>query len=201
MSKGLVCGVGVCDSGNYKASEGGVATLEYISWRNMIYRCYSEKYQSTRPTYIGCSVCDEWLSFQNFAKWFATNSPNDNKKYHIDKDLKVTNNRVYSPECCIFVPPKVNSFILDGGLKSTGALVGVDWRGSIDRFRARCGNPITGKKEHIGYFDSEINAHLAWRKRKSELAYELAMAQDRDEVKQALLNWKDALDSNKIHPY
>lgn len=35
----------------------------------MLQRCYNNKQLS----YFDCEVCDEWLCFQNFAKWYEEN--------------------------------------------------------------------------------------------------------------------------------
>jgi hypothetical protein len=187
--------------GRYKTKGDKYNVKSYAKWRGMLYRCYSKLSVEKQPTYIGCTVCDEWLDFQNFAEWFHNHYPKDGKIYEIDKDIKVPLNKVYSPEACIFVDDKVNSFVIDSGATRGRYMIGVTLHKKKGKLSSRCRNPITGIRENLGYFSDEIEAHLAWRKRKSELAYELAMIQDRDEVKQALLNWKEALDNNLIHPY
>jgi hypothetical protein len=196
-----VYGVGIIGAGEYAVSKNGKQVRMYKVWKGMIERCYESKRQKSSPTYKGCSVFVGWHNYQNFAKWYCDNYPRDGAGYHIDKDLKVIGNKVYSPETCMFVSHKVNSFILCRDKLMGDFLVGVTVEKKSGRFVAKCNNPFTTTNEYLGCFIGEVEAHLAWRKRKSELAYELAMIQDREEVKQALLNWKDALDSNKIHPY
>jgi len=51
-------------------------------------------------------------------------------------------------------------------------LIGVS-RNRHSSYLARCSNLSTGKDEVLGFFNSELEAHLAWRKRKLELALEL----------------------------
>lgn len=196
-----VYGVGFVGVGGYKSDINRVRTKSYEAWVNMLARCYSESYKQKYPTYKGCTVCEEWHNFQNFAEWFYENYPKDDHKYHLDKDLKVIGNKIYSSRTCMFVPPLVNLFTTDRGIARGRYMVGVSFSKISGNFQSQCKNPLTGKQLSIGYFDTELEAHLAWRKRKSELAYELAMIQDREEVKQALLNWKEALDNNLIHPY
>lgn len=55
------------------------------------------------------------------------------------------------------------------------------------KFRAQCSNPFTKKLEHLGLFTSEQEAHEAWRKRKLELAHELAAIQTDPRVAKALI--------------
>lgn len=106
--KPSVYGLGFIGEGKYRASVKGVMTPQYRRWINMMERCYSPLYHKRHPTYKDCSVCDEWLNFQNFAKWFDENKPKDNLKYHLDKDLKFSGNKIYSPEFCSFVSPNEN---------------------------------------------------------------------------------------------
>ena len=199
MKGRLVYGVGIYTKGKYKAKESGKDTKVYKVWQPMIQRCYCQKHQEKHPTYKGCTVCPEWLEFQAFAEWYEFNYPRDGESYHIDKDLKFIGNKVYSPDTCLLVSQTVNNFIIDHGRGRGDYLIGVSWDSCAKKFRSQCRNPFTKKNEKLGRFSSELEAHLAWRKRKSELAYELAMTQANPEVRDALLRWKDALDNNEIH--
>lgn len=201
MSNRLVLGIGIYEKGKYQAKLNGKMTSVYNAWSNMMQRCYSSKKQEKHPTYIGCTVCCEWLSFQAFADWYYANYPQDGNKYQLDKDLKTLGNSIYSPDTCLFVSSQVNTFTTDSGAIRGAFMIGVNWHSPSEKFQAYCGNPLTGKKEHLGYFTNELQAHLAWRKRKSELAYELAMTQENQEVADAILRWKLALDNNIIHQY
>lgn len=201
MKQKLVYGVGISDKGKHPASINRKPTKVYDTWRDMLRRCYVPKVQQKQPTYIGCTVCDEWLSFQEFAEWYYANYPEDGNKYQLDKDLKVIGNKVYSPETCLFVSSQVNAFTTDCGAKRGQYLIGACWDRRNEKFKARCSNPLTGKNEFLGLFPIELQAHLAWRKRKSQLAYELAMTQVNPDVRDALLRWRDALDANLIHQY
>lgn len=199
MSGKLVCGVGVYAKGKYKSRENGKITRVYHAWSAMLQRCYDPKCQARCPTYIGCTVCDEWLNFQSFAEWFNGNHPDDGLNYQLDKDLKFIGSKVYSPKACLLVSQAVNKFTTDSGGARGECMIGVTWHKRDEKFQSNCGNPLTKKVEFLGRFSDELSAHLAWRKRKSELAYELAMTQPNPEVRDALLRWKAALDNNEIH--
>ena len=41
----------------------------YAAWNRMLERCHSEKYLENNPSYIGTSVCNEWLYASTFKKW------------------------------------------------------------------------------------------------------------------------------------
>lgn len=99
-------GVGFLGVGNYKPGTGGDSI--YSRWKGMLRRCYDKSFHDTNPAYKGCSVCNEWHNFQNFAKWFDLNYPKDGLDYDLDKDIKVIGNKVYSPETCTFVSSERN---------------------------------------------------------------------------------------------
>ena len=81
----------------------------YDTWNKMLERCYGEKYQKIHPTYKDCEVCDDWLNFQTFAKWYYLNYYIcDGDRMCLDKDILYKNNKVYSPDNCIFVPARIN---------------------------------------------------------------------------------------------
>lgn len=116
--KPTVSGVGFIGVGKHKARINGKQVLSYRRWKSMIDRCYGHSALSRNPTYKDCSVCKEWHNYQNFADWYYKNYPDDGKEYHLDKDIKVSGNRIYSPEFCTFVTPRENiEFSLSGVFK------------------------------------------------------------------------------------
>ena len=139
----------------------------YKSWSSMIERCYSPIYQSKHPTYVGCSVVPEWQYFSAFKKWMESQNYEGR---HLDKDILVPGNKVYGPDYCVFVSAELNNFLTDNKSRRGQWPIGVSWRESRKKFRAQCGNPITGKYETLGSFDCPDEAHMAWKKRKIEIA-------------------------------
>lgn len=157
----------------------------YQAWVNMLARCYSAKYQERRPTYKGCTVSEDWLTFSNFKGWMKEQNF---EGMHLDKDLLFEGNKIYSPETCVFVSPLVNTFFSDRGAARGEWLIGVRWHKRDEKFVAQCGNPFTKKQEHLGYFTYEQQAHNAWRKRKLELARLLAAEQEDPRISKALID-------------
>ena len=94
-----IYGVGFLGIGPYRATIGRSDTKAYKTWKNMIGRCYCPKIQAIQPTYIDCSVVEEWHNFQNYAKWYKANYIKD---FHVDKDILVKGNRIYGPDFCKF---------------------------------------------------------------------------------------------------
>ena len=111
QTKRLVYGVGV-NNLNEPVKINRKVLKFYDVWKAMIRRCYSEKSHIKRPTYIGCSVCDEWLILSNFKEWFNIHYRED---MELDKDILIPGNKIYSPETCRFVPGYINNLLTNSG--------------------------------------------------------------------------------------
>lgn len=195
-SRKLVFGVGINDADyvverketievNGKRKQKRVWMCPYYrAWTKMLERCYSAKLQESRPTYKGCSVSEEWLRFSAFKAWMETQ---DWEGKQLDKDLLFERNKVYSPETCVFVTQTVNKFTTDSGAARGEWKIGVSWQKAAGKFVSTCSNPFTKKSEYLGLFTCEQEAHNAWRKRKLELAHELAAIQTDERVAKALI--------------
>lgn len=156
----------------------------YARWKGMIERCYSTKMQERNPTYKGCTVSDEWLTFSKFKIWMESQCWEGK---HLDKDILIEGNKVYSSDTCVFVSREVNNFTNDHGSGRGEWLIGVYWNKKLNKFQASVGNPFTNKRDHLGLFACEQEAHEAWLKRKLELAKELASIQEDPRVAKALI--------------
>lgn len=154
-------------------------------WRHMLERCYSDKYQERQPTYKGCSVSEDWITFSVFKSWMEGQDWEGNQ---LDKDLLFEGNKIYSAETCVFVTKAVNMFTIDRGNDRGEWLLGVYWNKERSKFHSQCSNPFTKKQEHLGYFLCEKEAHQAWLKRKLELAHLLAAEQTDGRVGKALID-------------
>ena len=80
----------------------------YQVWSDMLQRAYSDRYKSTRPTYIGVTVVNEWKTFSTFLSWFNNHYI---PGFALDKDILIEGNKIYGPKSCIFVPASINSFL------------------------------------------------------------------------------------------
>lgn len=183
----LVYGVGVNDA-DYPVTrkENGKTVWRcryYGVWNDMLKRVYSDKYKQKRPTYKDVTVCEEWHSFMCFRSWMMTQ---DWEGKQLDKDILVLGNKVYSPNVCVFVDGIVNSFMTDCAATRGEWPIGVSWYERYQKFKSQCGNPFTKKQENLGYFACSQEAHHAWKKRKHELACQLADIQTDQRVADAL---------------
>lgn len=46
----------------------GRVDKEYLLWTSVLSRCFDKKYLKRKPTYLGCSVSEDWLTYSNFKK-------------------------------------------------------------------------------------------------------------------------------------
>ena len=157
----------------------------YSRWKRMLERCYSSKHHERHPTYIGCTVCEEWLTFSNFKAWMETQ---DWEGKELDKDILVIGNKVYSPETCAFVTAEINSFVLESTTSRGKYSLGVHWDIRRNKFVSQCRNPFTKKTEFLGYFNTEQEAHKAWLERKLWHAISLSKTINDPNVAKALVS-------------
>ena len=184
-----VYGVGINDFNN-NVSVNGHYIKSYYHWKSMLQRCYDKKSHKARPTYIGCSVCNEWLSFSVFKEWFDKNYVED---YHLDKDILFKGNNIYSPETCCFVPQRINSLFVKRDASRGKYPIGVYYDNIRKNFKSFV--KYCSKTKYIGSFDSQYEAYLSYKYYKE--AYIKKMAVDYYElgliskiVYNAMLNYK-----------
>ena len=126
----------------------------YTCWYSMLRRCYSENYQKRQRTYIGCTVCKEWLLFSNFKKWMMLQK----WEYRcLDKDFLVNMNKVYSPTTCVFLPKELNNFITTNGARRGKYPIGVTFRKSAKVNNYMCA--ISRKTNPSGYVSVHNDPH------------------------------------------
>lgn len=186
MVRTLVAGVGVNDadynvSSRNKNSDGEKWECPYyVRWKCMLQRCYGN--QKLNPTYVDCTVCDEWLIFSNFKSWMEGQ---DWEGKYLDKDILSFGNKVYSPETCVFVSNRVNNFIQERK-KTNGLPIGLYWNKNSEKYKAAC-KDHEGRQTHLGYFDNPYEAHKAWIEAKLMYAKILASEEKDQRVAKALI--------------
>ena len=118
----------------------------YSSWRTWLYML---KRVTTNPTYKDVTICDEWLTFSNFQKWYEKHY---RKGWDLDKDLK--GHSCYSPETCVYLPKEINQCLQKhkGIIRRDGKWIAEYSRG--------------GTFERIGEYETETEAREAYIKEK-----------------------------------
>lgn len=161
-NKRLVCGVGINDFYGKKTDR------SYNVWQHLIKRCYSKNIK--RP-YKGCTVCDEWKLYSNFKKFYDDNCKNDS--FHLDKDILVQGNKIYSPNTCLFVPEEINDSIKSEWSDNKSLPLGVTMT-RYGKYRARCIINKGKKQTHLGVFDTEKEAFSIYKEYKLSRIKEMA---------------------------
>lgn len=177
-----VYGLGINDS-----KEPVTKSPYYKTWHNMMKRCYDTGYQAKQPTYIGCSVCKEWLTLSSFEAWMRLQ---DWQGKELDKDILNPGNKVYSPQNCAFVSRAINSLLNQRRPKASGLPQGVYWCHYTKKYRAELVK--WGRKESIGRYDTPQQASTAYKKAKARHIREIANSQSH-RLRSGLMKHAEAL--------
>lgn len=157
----LVQGVGVNDASyavRVRVANGWDMCPYYMRWSAMLARCYSPTALKKQPTYAGCSVAEEWLTFSAFRKWMEAQCW---EGMQLDKDFLIPGNKIYSPDACIFIPHRLN-VVLTARERSRGLYpLGVHKEGQ--GYKSQCSDYTRGGSTYLGAYDSPEEAHRAWQ--------------------------------------
>lgn len=114
-----IYGVGMRGS-KYPARPNGIVCREYYTWRNMLYKCYSEEYKEQYNTHLNAVCCEEWLCYENFYEWIHEQSNAENflkgNNWILNRNIIDKDNEIYSPEYCCLVPQNVNRLFMEQDL-------------------------------------------------------------------------------------
>ena len=190
-----VFGIGVLGT-KYPSRVNGVLTKEYTLWKNMLERCYSDGFKKQRPTYEGCKVSENFKHHEYFYEWCNKQIGFNNKDWHLDKDLLVKGNEVYSESTCVFIPQEVNSLLVKREALRGDHLIGVYWHNASKAFVAQVGKS-KGKQEWLGVFKTELEAFKAYKQAKESFIKEQAnkwKGEIDDRAYEALMNYTVEID-------
>ena len=157
----------------YPHSVNGRTTKEYKLWCSMLKRCYSTILKKKHPTYEDCEVSDNFKSYEYFYEWCHNQFGFNNKDWQLDKDLLIKGNKVYSEDSCIFIPSEINLLLVKNTASRGEYLIGVYWSKTHKAFVARV-SKNKGKQEHLGYFNTELEAFNAYKDAKEAFVKEQA---------------------------
>ena len=175
-----VYGVGIVGT-KYPISEGGVHTKEYVLWKSVLQRCYSDNSKKKQPTYEGCEVSDNFKSYEYFYEWCHKQVGFSNQSWHLDKDLLIKGNKVYSENTCVFIPQEINKVLTKSDKTRGKHPIGVSWHKRDKAFISRV-HKNKGVSEWLGYFNTELEAFNAYKTAKEAF------------VKEQANEWKDQID-------
>ena len=179
-----VYGIGVVGT-KYPSRVNGRNTKECALWYSMLERCYSDGFKNKRPTYEGCGVSDKFKSYEYFYEWcneqIGFDNDSNGNPFQLDKDLLVKGNKVYSESTCVFIPREINQLLIKRTASRGEHLIGVYWSKTANAFVARVSRN-KGCSEHLGLFNTELEAFKAYKTAKESF------------VKEQAEKWKDKID-------
>ena len=180
----LVYGLGFNDNSIKARATNSRMTPEYRVWTDMLRRC-TDEILVKRPTYLGCEISENFKIFTFFHKWcneqIGFNSKDSGRNWHLDKDLLIKGNKIYSEDTCVFIPNKLNGIILNGKSQRGDLPRGVCWYEQGSCYRAQA-HDINSNKKHIGYYKTVNEAFIAYKFYKEGV------------VKQVAEQYKDVID-------
>ena len=154
----------------------------------MLERCYSKKKHKKRPTYVESYVDNRWHNFKTFAEWSECNWKHwMDETWHLDKDILIKGNKIYSPETCCFVPRTINTLFTKSEAKRGDYPIGVSKEKNYRKFKA------TFKKTTLGRYTTAEEAFQAYKDAKEKYIKEVAdkwKGLISDKVYQAMYNYQ-----------
>ena len=171
----IVCSVGYVGEGRYDKKD---YPYIYEKWHNMLKRCYEAYVLNKYSTYRDCTVCDEWLCFQNFAQWWEENYYEiEGERMCLDKDILIKSNKIYSPETCLIVPQRINTLFIKSDAIRGKYPLGVYWNKENNKFRAQCSvlNKENNKEQiYLGLYSSVEETFLVYKNFKEKYIKQIA---------------------------
>lgn len=176
----LIYGVGYNDKTRPVQTD-KIPIKAYSKWSRMLRRCYSNSYLEESPSYIACEVGENFKNYSYFHDWYNTQIGASNTEWHLDKDILIKGNKLYSEDTCVIVPQEINKLMTKNAGRKRDLPIGVCYHISEKRYYATCNR---GKDElaYIGRFLCPIEAFYAYKKVKEDF------------IKQQAEKYKDRID-------
>lgn len=148
--------------------------VAYTHWSHMIQRCYDSKNHKYRFYGAkGVKVCEEWLCFANYEKWFNNNYYEiPNCDMIVDKDILYKNCKLYSPTTCSIIPSDINKLFCNAKAIRGQLPLGVTYHKINHNYIAtitKC-----NKRIHLGCFNTPQEAFRAYKIAKEQYIKEMA---------------------------
>ena len=170
---------GVMDMPN-ELQKGKPKPREYSIWNGIRQRCYNENNRDNLMSYKGIKMSDNFKLYSYFKEWCHKQIGFNEDGWHLDKDILVKGNKVYSEDTCCFVPPEINCTITNNKSVRGRFPQGVTYNRTKTRYRAKIRRGA--KLESLGTYDTPEEAFYAYKPIKEACIKSLAE------------KWKDKID-------
>lgn len=137
------------------------STPVYYTWLGMKARCLAKTHKAY-PNYggRGITICDKWLEFIGFYEDMG-----DRPNGHTLDRINVDGN--YEKSNCRWATKIVQQMNMVERINKTSIHKGVCWKSDRKKWKAYIS--VKRKQIHLGYFDDENDAALAYNKKALEL--------------------------------
>lgn len=167
----------------------------YYKWKDVMQRCYNPKRKVGSPTYEDCTSSETFRYFSKFKSWYYSQIGCDQGDWHLDKDILVKGNKIYSEDTCCIVPPEINCAVTKNKSVRGQFPQGVIYNCTKTRYRARIQRG--DKCESLGTYDTPEEVFYAYKPVKE--AYIKSLAEKwKDEIDprvyDALMAWEISID-------
>ena len=195
MSSKTIQGIGYNDE-KHPSRVSGKKIREYRTWTNMLLRC-TENSWVHRPSYTGTTCSENFKSYSYFYEWCNKqvgfgNIDDNMESWHLDKDLLIKGNKLYSEDNCVFVPKKINTLLVKSDALRGAHAIGVHLVKKTNKYTAQINNSC-GVRQHLGCFDTEQDAFFSYKAAKEayikQVAEEYKSSLDQ-RAYQALMNYQ-----------
>ena len=173
-----VFGVGIV--GSNCVTVNGKLERSYVLWYSMLERCYSKNANVKHSSYKGCTVSDGFLYYPYFKEWCEKQIGFDQDGWHLDKDILIKGNKVYSDNTCCFVPPEINTLLVKRNSLRGEFPIGVGFHKPLNKYASKLSTH--GKARNLGYFSSVEEAFAVYKREKEK------------HIKEVANKWKDQID-------
>lgn len=165
--------IGVNEGSIHTSSKNGKITREYRTWHNLLVRLTNKKELERYPRYKDCKLCYEWYNFNNFAEWAKDNYYEvEDELMCLDKDILIKNNKIYSPETCIFVPNSINVLFTKSNKARGDCPIGVYYEKDSGKFKSQLSYQDSRgskrKRKNLGRFSTKEEAFLKYKNEKEK---------------------------------
>lgn len=142
---------------------------EYSYWHNAYHRT-KLPYQQKYPSYIGVSMDDILLDYNQFVEWSREQIGFNQSGFVMDKDIlgTVSGNKNYSVDTCVFIPSKLNGFFITKN-SAVKHYTGVSFQQDCQKYIVSC-SQLNSKNKTLARVKCPIEGYNIYRSDKIRLA-------------------------------
>lgn len=163
--------------------------------RGMFDRCCSKDSALKYPTYKDCTISENFKDINFFHIWCLSQIGFENNNWHLDKDILVKGNRVYSEDTCCFVPEEINLMLVTHKSHRGVLPIGVAYCKPFNLYQARLRK--NNKTVDLGFYCTPEEAFQTYKLEKEKHIKEVANKwKDKIDIRvyEALMNWEINID-------